>query len=875
MPRSQRDWLTAPVERRHRVAVNKVQRGTGVGGLVILTDGGAAITVTHANDNGAAGSGTFEDPHGTLTAANGAATDIVYVHSGTTFNNQSYAAAADQRILGEGAGNQHLVQTDQLGTINLPGVNGIGGARPAVSGAVGPATFDAANGAEFSNFQVTGPLVGVRGNGITGNVNVNRMLISGGTTGIDIVGGSGTFSITGTTISDAATAAINVNGGSADVNFGGANSPGSGLFGGSSISQNAAGSAVSVTNGHSGTFVHDTTSIITASAGTGLQFNDADGTYTFDGPVTLAGGDAGIDILGNSNGTFTFGASTSIVNPSGTAFNVTGDTTNDPNVTYSGTIANNSGSAILVQDTTGANAITFDSGASDAIQDSAGGIVLNNVDQSVNVSADTELTGAIGIDIDGGSGTFTFSDTDISNTNGAAGLDVAGGSSTINFLANSSIAQNLNQPAVNVSGSHTGVLTVDGTTTATNGTGLQFDNADGTYNFNGQVTLNGGDAGIDILSFSDGSFTFADASITSPTGAAFNISSGDVNVTYNGDITQANNAPTVSIVSHVAGNTVAFQNGTISATNGSGLQFFNADGTYNFSDQVTLNGGDAGIDILATSDGTFTFSNTDITNPSGIAVNVDGGASDVTFQSSSSVSQANNATALNVQGGHTGSVDFDVSSAIAATNGDGIQFNNADGSYNINSATTLNGGDAGVDIINGSDGVFSFVGSLQVTNATGIAVNIDGGGGGQSAQVSMANLDIDQSVGDGIVANNSTSLSVSFSSIDNASDDGIDATNTDLSVAVTTISLNNANTRGINFANNLGGSINLVSTDVDMNSAAGTTGIRVENTSAALTVNLSGIANTSINAATATQSVDAGGGFSGTINVNGGADNLP
>ena len=32
-----------------------------------------------------------------------------------------------------------------------------------------------------------------------------------------------------------------------------------------------------------------------------------------------------------------------------------------------------------------------------------------------------------------------------------------------------------------------------------NGAGLQFNDADGTYNFNGTTTLNGGNAGIDIL----------------------------------------------------------------------------------------------------------------------------------------------------------------------------------------------------------------------------------------------------------------------------------------------------------------------------------------------------------------------------------------
>ena len=71
------------------------------------------------------------------------------------------------------------------------------------------------------------------------------------------------------------------------------------------------------------------------------------------------------------------------------------------------------------------------------------------------------------------------------------------------------------------------------------------------------------------------------------------------------NITQSSGSSAVNINNH--GGTLTFQTGTINATNGTGLQFDNADGTYNFNGTVTLNGGDAGIDILDSSDGTFTF----------------------------------------------------------------------------------------------------------------------------------------------------------------------------------------------------------------------------------------------------------------------------
>ncbi len=118
--------------------------------------------------------------------------------------------------------------------------------------------------------------------------------------------------------------------------------------------------------------------------------------------------------------------------------------------------------------------------------------------------------------------------------------------------------------------------------TATNGTGLQFDNADGTYGFNGTTTLNGGDAGIDILNDSAGTFSFGTgAAITNPSGTAFNLSASNANVTYSGSITD-NTGFAVDIDNHDGG-TVTFQTGSITST-GTGLRVANSNGgTINFN----------------------------------------------------------------------------------------------------------------------------------------------------------------------------------------------------------------------------------------------------------------------------------------------------
>ena len=103
------------------------------------------------------------------------------------------------------------------------------------------------------------------------------------------------------------------------------------------------------------------------------------------------------------------------------------------------------------------------------------------------------------------------------------------------------ITQANNAALVNVTGGHTGTLTFQtGTLNASNGTGLQFNNADGSYNFNATTTLNGGDAGVDIANASDGTFTVSSSTaITNPSGTSFLISNSNAAVTYHGSISDS------------------------------------------------------------------------------------------------------------------------------------------------------------------------------------------------------------------------------------------------------------------------------------------------------------------------------------------------
>ena len=285
---------------------------------------------------------------------------------------------------------------------------------------------------------------------------------------------------------------------------------------------------------------------------------------------------------------------------------------------------------------------------------------------------------------------------------GGTAFNLNGGTATVTFTGK--ITQGANAAAVAVTGGtrparsrSTRQTTDAGVITATNGTGLQFDNADGVYTFNHAVDLAGGDAGIDIVNDSAGLFTFKKTTITSPTGAAFNLNGGTATVTFTGKITQANNAAAVAIGGEHKTGTVTFNEattgeGVITATNGTGLQFNNADGTYKFNHAVVLSntvvGGDAGIDITSDSGGTFTFAKTTITDPTGTAFNLNGGTAIVTF--TGNITKGNAGAAVTIGGKHTGTVAFDESETgagvVTATAGTGIVLNDADGTYNFNDA---------------------------------------------------------------------------------------------------------------------------------------------------------------------------------------------
>ncbi|HEY0023788.1 MAG TPA: hypothetical protein VGB24_12785, partial [Longimicrobium sp.] len=382
---------------------------------------------------------------------------------------------------------------------------------------------------------------------------------------------------------------------------------------------------------------------LTATNGTGLQFNAALGTYTFSGSASLGGTDAGVDITNGSTGTFNFNASTQITNTAGTGVNVYGSA---PTVTYSGNITKSgtsTGRLVEVGEQTG-GAVTFNTGT---------------------------------------------------------------------LLANSTNALS---------------------------TGISLSNADGTVSFNGTTTLGGGDAGVDIVSGSGGTFTFGTGTgITSPAGTAFRVNASTPNVTYNGNITQVNAQRAVDIssqsggASRAANGTITFQTGTIAAnTSSTGILLNDVDGTVNFNGTTTLLNGDAGIDVENTSTGSITFgAGASVTNATNELIRIVSGASPLAFTYSGSFQRSSGTGAGILVNSTTGAtITFDGNPAtetksIVLAAGSTAAGVNLSGT---NTSTTVNFTNGGLVVSTDDGAAFTATGGGTV-NVTGASNTLTATGG--------------------------------------------------------------------------------------------------------------------------------------------------
>ncbi|MCB0657136.1 MAG: cadherin-like domain-containing protein, partial [Saprospiraceae bacterium] len=297
-----------------------------------------------------------------------------------------------------------------------------------------------------------------------------------------------------------------------------------------------------------------------------------------------------------------------------------------------------------------------------SINNSMGGgmMITGSGNLDVTFSGITSSGGVAGISLTSCSGSFTGGFGSLANASGAV-VNITGGTLGLTYFG--SITQSNNFAAVNVQNHTTGVVTLSGTINATNGTGIQFNNADGSqYNLNGTVTLNGGDAGVDILNGSSASFTFGTLNITSPTGTAFKIDNSSAFVTVSGGtIVQNNNARGIDITS----NSTLVNIGATLTFNTQGSTALNATG-----------GGSLKITSSTNTIGATTALTKMAVNIVGTTIHTDG----IKFQSISvnQGSTGSDVTAINLN--NTGSGPFSVTGTGAANSGGTIQnITDADG----------------------------------------------------------------------------------------------------------------------------------------------------------------------------------------------------
>jgi hypothetical protein len=418
---------------------------------------------------------------------------------------------------------------------------------------------------------------------------------------------------------------------------------------------------------------------------------------------------AGVQLTGAGTGVFNFAAATGVVT-----------------VTDANNVINSATPLLTLGGGNAAVTISKGTGALTARGISISGTTGGSV--TVNGANLTDSTGT-GVSITNSAGTFTFGAATVISNAADAAFSVSGG--TANVTYDGHISQANNSTMVRISGGHsTGTIAFNtGSLHGTNGTGLQFDNADGTYNFNGATMLNGSViVGIEILNGSGGTFTFgALTHIISPTSIAYREDTSTAGVTYNGTITQDNAANAVRITGKTGGTTTFAGLVTANTTTAAAVDLMsNTGGTVNFTGGLNITT-TSGRGFHATGGGTIsvlaTAGDESVTTTTGTAVNIANttiGASGVSFDSVT-VGAAVNGVNLDMTSG--GAVALGTVGVTSATTG--LRFV---GSSNAVSASSLTINGSGVTtngVVFGTNTGGSFIvsGAASITNIAGNGID--------------------------------------------------------------------------------------------------------------------------------------------------------
>jgi VCBS repeat-containing protein len=750
------------------VTINTASTNTTIGTTTAATNSitlGSGNTVKGFTITNTTGAKIFGSAFGTLTLSNvtlsgsGQALDLTNGTLAATFDNIASTSSASTK----------------------PGIN--------LNTVGGSLVVSGATNISGSNTQ------GINLSACSATVNFGSTTVSStGAQGINVAGSTGALTFGTTSVSSTATQAILIGTTTNDVIFGattvtGGNSDGVSFQNNSNPGHSITFASLSITNNTGEGFVHGAgggtvnvtgATTITHPGSTGIDISGSNANITFTGGVGIdksTNGGTGVSITGTNTGhTFNFG-SLSITTSNGTALSI--NSTGGTVATSGGTISATGGSAINAIGVT--TAFAFNAGSTLASASASGGgvsgITLTNVSGSMSVGGGT-LTGNATLP------TFV----------------VSGG--TVAFTYSGNVTQAANNAAVSISGGHaTGTITFNtGTISATNGTGLQFDNADGTYNFNGTTTMNGGDAGIDILNGSGGTFSFnSSTTITNPSGTAFNVatSPGNPTVTYAGTITQSTLNQRVVNVDTTTGGSISFTDSTNGVTGGStstGVNINAAAGGVSFAKLTLGTSGSRMVNQAVTitgGSGTFSLGTVSIftTGAQGIvASNTTGTINSTTGTVDTTLQRAINIAGVSAASKATlGMTLTSVLSTSSSTNGITIQ--NTLGSFHVvgNAGTCT----TGTPTCTG--------GSIQSTTAEGILLN-------GAAGIQLAFMKIQSSGTDGIAAATVNGFTLDHSIITDTAgvsgDEGIQFNNVSGTVTVSNSTINGAPHNGIQLTNN-------------------------------------------------------------------------
>lgn len=418
---------------------------------------------------------------------------------------------------------------------------------------------------------------------------------------------------------------------------------------------------------------------VSATGGAALSLENGTLNSTF--PSVTSTGSAGRGIsLTNVNGTPTFTAG-SLSGSAQAAFFVSGG-----NVTFTwpGTISQANNAPLVDVQGSHNGALVF-SGTLGATN--GAGLQFNAAQGTYTFSGTTTLGGTdAGIDITNGSGgTFTFgTGTAITNSAGT-GVNVYGSAATVTYSGNITKSGTSTGRLVEIGEQTGGTVTFNTGTLSANSTsnlstGISLSNADGTVNFNGTVTLSGGDAGVDIVSGSSAAISFGSGtSITNPSGEAlriFNGSGGDqpANVTFAGSITT--NAGRPVLIEDVLSGTVAVT-GSINATAGLGILVQNnSGGTMTFSNatQSLTTAANAAVTLTNNTGATvnFTGGSLVINTAAGAGFNATGGGTVNVTGAANRVTSTLGGTPVSIQNttiGGSGVTFFSVTASGSGPNG--------------------------------------------------------------------------------------------------------------------------------------------------------------------------------------------------------------